>query len=166
MPAPRQIEIAIDHSEASRHAVEHVARVFGEAGSRIRLFHVVGPMPPWILEDTAFDITDRQQRDLALDEEEARWFAEASEGVEPMFRDATGLLLKAGIAPDQITTHVAEAVPEDNLAALILEDARNAQCDLIVVGHNAYSWLTEMFHKHVGDELTRSASDIEVQIVL
>ena len=167
MDTPRHILIALEESDASMQAVDHVARqVTGKADVTVRLLHIVGPLPTELLEHGgASDPDELAARGQRILERQQRWIRETCEAFLSVFARARERLLAAGLAPRQIVTQCSESIPEDNLAQLILDDARAAGCDTIVVGRNAYTWFGERFHRHVGDLLQKHAGDARVEVV-
>jgi len=166
MSETRSILVAVDESDATGAALQRVAAGHAGDSASIRLFHVVGPVPPALLEFGGADTPEEEERaEAELTAEESKWFAEKRADARPMLKQARDTLVAGGIAVDRITVHVAESLPEDRLAHLILEDARESGCDTIVVGHTAYGWLAKHFHAHVAEDLKKHAKGLQIVVV-
>ncbi|MHC5011074.1 MAG: universal stress protein [Planctomycetota bacterium] len=167
MSAPHHVLIALDESEASMQAVQHVGRSWAdEPGVTVRLLHIVGPMPTGLLEHGgASDPDEEAHIEHEQHEQQQQWIRETCEAFLPVFEKARRSLIEAGFPADAVTTQCSESIPEDNLGQLILDDARASGCDTVVVGRHAYPWFVELFHRHVGEVLQRAADGIQVAVV-
>jgi nucleotide-binding universal stress UspA family protein len=166
MSETRSILVAVDDSDATKAALARVAAGHAADGATVRLFHVVGPVPPALLEFGGADTPAEEERMERLYEvAESEWFSKARHAALPLLEAARDTLVAAGIAAARISIHVAESLPEDRLAHLILDDAREAGCDVVVVGHTAYGWLTKHFHADVAHELQKHADGLEIVVV-
>ena len=58
-----------------------------------------------------------------------------------------------------------ETVNHEDLVNDILQAGRKDGCSTIVVGRESFSWLKEMFHHHVADELVRKAHGLTIWVV-
>ena len=166
MSETQKILVAVDDSDATTAALQRVATGHSGDSAQIRLFHVVGPVPPALLEFGGADTPKAEEKaEAELTAEEAKWFAEKRKNALPMLDQARDTLVAGGVAADRISGHVAESMPEDRLAHLILEDARESGCDTVVVGHTAYSWLAKHFHADVAHELQKHADGLVIVVV-
>ena len=166
MSETRKILVAVDDSDATRAALAHVAREHAGDASSIYLFHVDGPIPPELLEHGGGDTPEEEERlERELSEAEAKWHAGRREEALPMMKAARDRLVAGGIDEARIGGRVGDGLPEDRLAGLLLQEAREQACDTIVVGHEAYGWLAKHFHRDVTRELQKHAGDIRIASV-
>ena len=166
MSETRKILVAIDDSDATRDALTQVAALHSDDEVAIYLFHLVGPIPPGLLEHGGGDTAEDEERlERELTEAEAKWFAGKREDALPMMMAARDRLVAGGVAEGRISGRVGDGLPEDRLARLLAQEAREQGCDTIVVGHNAYGWLAKHFHRDVAEDLRKHASDIRVKFI-
>jgi len=150
------ILIAIDDSEASRRAVAYVARMMGgRKGLRIRLFHVLAPLPPRLVD---FPVGEDPR---------AAWVTQGEKVAQAVFARAKTILRKARIPARAVETQVAASSSDQDLATIILEAARASQCGTIVVGREIYAGLRKLFqrHIHVADDLIQKAQGLALWVV-
>jgi nucleotide-binding universal stress UspA family protein len=162
MEAHKRILIAIDDSEASRRAVAYVGRMIGgRKGFRIRLFHVLAPLPSTLEEFVGGE--NRQREEPAR----AEWVARGEKAGKPVFARAKAILRMARIPAHAVETQLATWDSDQGLAAIILEAARTSQCGTIVVGRESFAGLREVFqrHVHVADELLPKAQGFALWVV-
>ena len=165
MSETRTILVAVDESGGTEAALSRVAAAHKDDGSTIRLFHVVGPIPPGLLEFGGADTPEAEERaEKALELAESEWFEGERNKVRPRLEAMRDQLVAAGIAADRVSGHVASSLPEDRLAHLILDEARESGCDTVVVGHKAYGWLASIFHRDVSAELQKHAGDLRIVV--
>ncbi len=83
----------------------------------------------------------------------------------PTFKKARSILNQAGVPATAIETEFWEAVNREDLVNDILEAGRKDGCGTIVVGRKSFSWLKDMFHHHIADELVRKGHGLAIWIV-
>ena len=149
MGETRRILVAVDDSDATRAALARVAAGHAHGGSTIRLFHVVGPIPPSLLESGGGATPEGEERAAkALEVAESAWFAKAREAARPILEQARETLRAGGIAAERITVHVAESLPEDRLATLILVEPHRRSG--LLRGHRGRPRVFAPPHAHLG----------------
>jgi len=162
MDRTKGILIAIDDSEASRRAVAYVARMMGgRKGFRIRLFHVLAPLPSMLVEIGGGEDRKREKPPRA------EWVAQGKDAARPVFARAKAILRKARIPAHALGTELVTLSTDQDLATIILEAARTSQCGTIVVGRETYAGLRELFqrHVHVADKLIQKAQGLALWVV-
>jgi len=160
--------LAIDDSEATARAVAYVASVVRAAPQfDIRLFHVLPPIPPALLEHGGH--TDPVQQvavERELDRETAVWRERCEREAAGLISATRETLEEAGVAPERITVSFKAPLPEDSVGPHIAAAARTQDCDTVVVGRAPRSWIGGVFYRHPsGSLLDRKASGIAVWIV-
>src|SRR3990172_4253402 len=156
MDRTKGILIAIDDSEGSRRAVAYVARMMGgRKGFRIRLFHVLAPLPPRLVD---FPVGEDPR---------AAWVAQSEKAAQAVFARTKAILRKARIPAHALGTELVTVSTDQDLATIIVEAARASQCGTIVVGRETYAGLRELFqrHVHVADELIQKAQGLALWVV-
>ncbi len=157
MSEEMRIMVAVDDSVASERAVGYAGALLGDVPRvRLCLLHVLGPLPA---ELAISEPPSADQRDA-----QAAWMMEAREAALPLLERARQALLGAGIGEDAVESHTVDS-PEGDLASAILEAAREARCDTIVVGRDAISWAPQLFHRHVGENVVHEGRGVAVWVV-
>lgn len=167
MDRTKGILIAIDDSEASRRAVAYVARMMsGQTGLRIRLLHVLAPLPPRLVEYGRAR-GPKSAQGLDANDAHAEWIAQGKDAARPVFARAKAILRKARIPARALGTELVTSSTDQDLATIILEAARTSQCGTIVVGRETYAGLRELFqrHVHVADALIQKAQGLALWVV-
>jgi nucleotide-binding universal stress UspA family protein len=169
MDASKRILIAMDDSDASNRAVAYTARMIGgKKGFRIRLFHVLAPLPPKLMEFESAEEPKRDRRgDAKREEAHAQWIVQGKKAAQPVFARAKSILRKARIPAHAVETELFTPGTDKDLATHILEGARVSQCNTIVVGRASFFGLREILrqHVHVADELIQKAQGLSVWVV-
>jgi nucleotide-binding universal stress UspA family protein len=167
MDADKCLLIAIDASEASDRAVAYVARMMqGQPGLRVLLCHVSSPMPPELLEFGGRENPGAEERtEAVLHGTQAAWLEQAKQAAQPVFARAQTRLRQAAIPESAVETRMATPVSGEALDTTILEAARQARCDTIVVGRTAFPWWQELVRSHLADTLLQQAKGCTLWIV-
>jgi nucleotide-binding universal stress UspA family protein len=168
MTTKKTILVALDDSEASQRVLSYTAeQAKASDGLHLLLCHVLPPMPPQLLESRGAENPDDERRvESQQEKEQLRWTAEQTRTGERMLADGQQRLTTLGVAATRIRTKLVEpAHTHLGVADAILETAREAHCDAIVVGRHAFSALREMLHTHLADVLQENAKQLEVRIV-
>lgn len=139
--ADRRMLLALDGSEASMRAVEHVANVAcGCRGFEITLYHVVD-MPPSVLEHAGAPETARVTK-----VKQGRWFEQEKARVEREVFAPAKEVLHGGTTKDGNpkirVKELAEAHP--NVALAIMKEARRGGYGLVVLGRGGHARLREI----------------------
>jgi nucleotide-binding universal stress UspA family protein len=148
MSANHHILLAIDDSDASRKAVSYVARVVGDsARHRIRLLHVLPPIPTGLLEHGGCDPGAACPAEREVLEGTARWRQESERAASGMIEEAEETLREAGVAPDRIEVRFAAPLPEETIGFHVLRAARELGCETVVVGRAPRNWFGNVLHR-------------------
>lgn len=149
--------IALDDSEATRRAIEYVAKFVGRRkGFHICLVHVLRPLPPELLEHGGSEDPSKEvllQRDLKA--EQARWIATAKNVAQKHLDHAGAVLRKAGVPAGALQRLFCESGDGREIADTLLEMAKGCQCRTVVVGRQSISWFHELFSRDLSEELLR-----------
>jgi nucleotide-binding universal stress UspA family protein len=160
MALPKSLLVAIDETEATQRTLDYVgALVSGREALAIHLAHVVGPPPEGLRAKPGAPGSEE------LLERQAAWMAEARDNARPLFDTARSGLERSGVAPACIEVTVIESMEVGEVAAAILQAARDLGCDTIVVGREAVSWVPQFFYPHVGEKVVKGATGLAVWVV-
>lgn len=167
MALDKNILVSVDDSDASTRAVRYVADMIGDReGFRIRLFHVLPPLPPDLLE---FGGTENPKVERSLDRSiEAKrdeWLDAAQKATQPVFDRAKSILENAGVPSESLETQFGISVIEGDVVTDILDEARENDFGTIVAGRHSFSALKELFQHHLADELVRHGQGMTLWVV-
>ena len=97
--ANKRLLIAVDDSDASMRAVRYVAdTIGGRDGFQVRLFHVLPPLPPELLEFIgSSDPAEEAQMQAKQKAEQAEWLKKAKKAEQPIFQKARAISGRGGI---------------------------------------------------------------------
>lgn len=167
MHTSRHILIAVDDSEASERAVAYVGDLIGSRqGYRIRLLHVLPPLPPALLEvGGSENPAVEQQEETSIHGQQSTWLAQAENLAQPALQRARSLLRQANVAARSIETEFVVSINGEAIVTDILEAAKSSQCGTIVVGRESFHGLQALFAHHVGDELVAKGHDVTIWVV-
>ncbi len=163
----RKILVALDGSDASMRAVKYTAQVIGgEKNCHVCLLHVLDPLPPKLREFRGSeDPQEEEELEEELQERTEQWIGQSKRQWLPTLKKAQSILDQAGVPAKAIETEFWEAVNHEDLVNDILESGRKDDCGTIVVGRKSFSWLKEMFHHHIADELVRKGHGLTIWVV-
>jgi K+-sensing histidine kinase KdpD len=91
--------------------------------------------------------------------------ATAEQAAAPIFAHATAILQEAGVPAQVVEMQISTSIGGQDVVPEILAAARAGQHGTFVVGREAFSWLQERFHHHVGDELIRQGQGLTIWVV-
>jgi nucleotide-binding universal stress UspA family protein len=167
MHSNKKILVAVDDSEASTRAVRYVASIIGKKrGFVARLLHVLDPLPPAFREfGGAENGTEEVRLERELRDKQEPLIARSESEAWPALERGKSILKNAGMPAGAIETEFWESVNRGDLANDILEVGRLNQCGTIVVGRESFSWLREIFHHHVADELVLKGHGFTLWVV-
>ncbi len=141
MPAISRVLVPIDFSPSSRAALDYATFMAGKLGASMEVLHVSGP-PGYVGPDT-----------LAL-----LPVAAGSPSWEQMrtevSREVNQFLAKAGVKPKQVGVRVEVGEPSDT----ILNVAREAEVDLIVMGTHGRTGLSRLLIGSVAEAVLRRST--------
>ncbi len=154
----KKILLAFDDSENAMRAVEHVAKLFTPAETRVVLFSV--------FQDTASlcdmhspELTDyfkSQQSSFCIMEEKKKSL------VRDAMTKATQVLKEAGF--DEKRVEIKTQVKKKGIARDIAKEAQNGY-DLIVMGRRGLSGIREFFLGSISQKVLALAEDMSVLMV-
>ena len=167
MDIQKNILICVDNSDSSKQTVAYVAKIVsGKKGVRIRLFHVLQPMPPQLLE---FGGSENPQEEEKLEEKQknaqAEWQRKAEQDAQAGFLRARAILAKGRIPSKSVETQTLCCPGDENLADDIISEALTNKCGTVVVGRHFFSWLDRIFSYHVADKLIRKGEGLAIWVV-
>lgn len=167
MNTNRRILVAIDDSEASHQAVTYVARMIGKQEDiQVRLFHVLDPLPPEMLEFPGSENIETEERmDAAEQAAQEQWLETVEKAAQPVFTRAKAVLHAAGVPDRAVETQCCLSITRKDVAADIVEEARASRCGTVVVGRTSFSKLRELFQQHIADELVRRGHGLTIWVV-
>jgi nucleotide-binding universal stress UspA family protein len=167
MGLDKKILLTVDESEETMRVVQYVADVIGSRNDfRIRLFHVLPPLPPNLLEFGGAENPKRERSlDRKIEDQRDEWLSAAQEATQPVFDKAKNILEAAGVPPGCLETQFGISVNQGDVMVDILEEAREDDFGTIVAGRHSFSALKELFEHHLADELVRHGHGLTIWVV-
>lgn len=167
MERMHKIMIAVDQSSASLDTVAYVGHLMGGRKElSIRLFHVLAPMPPRLLEFGGSEDPQQEERLSAeLHHGQQRWIEAAKQAAKESMDRAVTLLIDQGFSAGQLSAKVSLSIYGSDIPQHILDTAHEWDCGTIVVGRHTLPWLQELFVRHVGEEVVHKAEHCAVWVV-
>jgi nucleotide-binding universal stress UspA family protein len=167
MNTVKKLLVAVDDSEASTRVAQYVAALVGKQGDFVvRLFHVLGPLAPGLLEAPGSENLQVEEKlEAAEQDAQARWLETAEQVAQQVFTKARTILREAGVPETVVETQFAPSVNRHDITTDILEEARANHCETIVVGRASFSRLRDFFHHHVADELVQKGQGFTIWVV-
>jgi nucleotide-binding universal stress UspA family protein len=156
--------VAVDESENSMRAVRYVGSLLGRTPDvAVTLFHVLKPMPRELLEHGGSESPVAEaQLGEQLRQDQHAWVRSEQEANCLVLQKANDTLTASGFDNNRVALKFGY---EDNIAANILEEAREGGHETIVVGRRGVSRITRMFGGGVTDQLLRDAKGFAIWIV-
>lgn len=155
--------IALDKSPASMKTIHYINRLLVPSQQiQFILFHVIPTASPDLLKK------DEMQRIEALHMDHPHlsgyfWREEDQERMGKTFHEATQLLLEAGFDRLRIKTHF--SVQYDDIAQVIVKEARKLGCATIVLGRRGLGRVKEFLLGSVSSSTIRLARGMTVWVV-
>jgi nucleotide-binding universal stress UspA family protein len=167
MSRNKRILVAVDDSKASMRAVNYVANLIaGKRDFTICLLHVLGPLPPELMEFGGSEDPQREEElEKELKDKRGQWIERSKTKSLPVLKKAKSIFKKARLPAKAVDTEFWVDINSKGLAGDILDAGRLNKCNTVVVGRKSFSWLKEIFSHHVADELIRKARDLTVWVV-
>lgn len=167
MGLDKNILVSVDDSEESARVVRYVADIIGgRADFHIRLFHVLPPLPPNLLEFGGAENPKRERSlDRKIEDERDEWLDAAQKATQPVFDKAKSILEAAGVPPESLETQFGISVNQGDVVTDILDEARENDFGTIAVGRQSFSTLRELFEHHAADELVRHGQGLTIWVV-
>src|SRR6185295_7791695 len=128
-----RILVAVDESENSTRAVQYVGSLLLRETPKtaVTLFHVLKPMPRGLLEHGGSENPSTEARlSEQLRKDQETWIRQEAEAECPFLIKALETLTLAGFDRRRVELRIGH---EENIAINILEEARSAKHDTIVV---------------------------------
>ena len=159
-----RILVAVDESENSVRAVRYVGSLLNRTPDvAVTLFHVLKPMPRELLEHGGSESPAAEaQLGVQLRQDQRDWVRQEQEANCLVLQKASDTLTACGFDTTRVTLKFGY---EDNVAANILEEAREGGHETIAVGRRGTSRITRMFGGGVTDQLLRDAKGFAIWIV-
>jgi nucleotide-binding universal stress UspA family protein len=157
----RRILIGIDGSPDSLRAVDHVGAQFkGIKDLRITLLHALPGLPPEFWDDGhILNEGERAEREKVV----KKWLSNQKKCLKPMFDEASNLLIKKGIDPDQIKC---KTIPQSlDIVASILEESKNGGYQTLVIGRCGRSSVSHTLLGSISSKIVNQGAGIAVCVV-
>ncbi len=156
-----RVLLAVDDSPASTRAAEYVGGFLRTSDSyEVHVLHVLDGVPPFGAEDPASD-----RRFDRPDLVENEWRRKHARAAQPMLREMSSRLVRAGVRESFIETGVCTPDPLQTVTETILEKAHELGCGTVVVGRTDLPWYRRVLRRHIGDELVRRGDGLSVWVV-
>jgi len=129
----------------------------------LTLFHVLKPMPRGLLEHGgAEDPSTEAQLGVQLRHDQQDWMRKKREAECQILQKACDTLAQCGFDTREVALKFGH---EDDIAANILEAAREGHHETIAIGRRGASRITRMFGGGVTDQVLRDAEGFAIWIV-
>jgi nucleotide-binding universal stress UspA family protein len=158
---PAKLLIPLDGSESAMRAVDYVADTFGHTpGVEIKLVHILPGLPPSLWDDGhVLNEDEHQIREQVI----ADWEKDQEKQWKGIFTRARKKLMRAGIAPEAIST---KFQPQFNdVAEDILDEADLEGYSTIVLGRRGLTGAAKFFLGSISQKVVNHAKGIAVVIV-
>lgn len=162
--ANHRILLAIDGTRASERAVRYVGEVLGTDATHVRLLHVV-PALPLERRDVPGFRAPAEGREARTEEAFGSKASARARRARPILERMRAVLLDEGFRDEQLELDLRAGAPEESVPRVVLEQARQHDCDTIVVGYRKLPWYRQLFYRHVGEWLVRHANEQTVCVV-
>lgn len=158
----RKILVAVDGSEGSLRALDHVAKQFaGVRDLQITLFHVLLGEPPQFWDDGHLLTEEERKARRAVIE---KWIINQKTRLEPIFEKATEILTQGGISRDQISTKfTSESI--DVIPQCILAEAKSGGYQTLVIGRCGRSRTMHFLLGSIANQVINAAEGLSVYVV-
>jgi len=150
--------IAIDDSPCSLGVVGYATRFAAVPGLQVGLVHVL-PNLPAMFWDEGHILSDeeKKERKKVVD----KWIADRTAKMAPVFKEATGILAKAGIRAEQVK---AKSISDStDISDSILEEAKDNGYDTVLVGR--CSRPSGLLPGYVADRIINHAKGLAVIVI-
>jgi len=158
----KKVLIAVDDSEGSLKAVEHVARQFARMTDlQITLFHVLLGEPPEFWDDGhLLTEEERKARKMVIE----KWVTNQKIKLEPIFQKAIDTLTREGILRDQIVTKfILESI--DVIPQCILAEAKAGGYQTLVIGRCGRSRTMHVLLGSIANRVVNAGEGLAVCVV-
>ena len=160
------ILVALDDSATADGTLKYVANMTsGSTDFRIRLIHLLPPVPPNLLEHGGADDPEaHRELDRKLQEGRREWIAQQEAEAQPLFERALSIL-EPSVPRENVETECRRSVDYVAIARDCLAAARASDCRTIAIGREALPWYRELFQRHICDEIVKHANGLTVWVV-
>lgn len=150
--------IALDDSPCSLGVVGYATRFAAVPGLEVGLVHVL-PNLPAMFWDEGHILSDeeKKERQKVVD----KWIADRKDKMAPAFKEALGILAKAGIKAEQVTSK--SISDSTDIADSILEEAKDNGYDTVLVGR--CSRPSALLPGLVADRIVNHAKGVAVIVI-
>jgi nucleotide-binding universal stress UspA family protein len=159
--------VVVDATDASKRALQYISRILaGRDEVDVHLAYVTSGLPPKLLETGGSGRPRREEQiesDLWL--AQRRWTVASDKKAKQILRIASAMLQRSGVAEPNIHTCVSSPLDARKTADQVLLLARDEQCQTVVVGHRAHSWLRGLGGGHLAEQLVRKAKSLAIWVV-
>jgi nucleotide-binding universal stress UspA family protein len=164
----KKILIALDGSECSRKAAEHVANVIGgRQVFEVTLFHVCYDPPSLLEHGGSEDPNEERELDARLHEKLTRWIERCREWVqEDIFTKAMKVFQDQGISDEAVTIRTkVSAEAQADAASCIIQEAKDGGYDAVVLGRHGASARREFLFGSTSSKVIHHLDHCAVWIV-
>lgn len=162
-PKMERLIVALDSAPNSLKSIHYLARILvPSVNLHMTLFHVIPTTSPDMLKEDELRHIER------LHGQEPHltgyfWKQEDEDRMKATFLEARRLLTTAGFDPSRINTRF--AVQYDDVAQVIVKEAKSLRCSTVVVGRRGMGRVKEFLLGSVSSSVTRLARGMTVWVV-
>jgi nucleotide-binding universal stress UspA family protein len=149
-----RVLVAVDSSDNSLRAVDHVGFMLAGTDSPVTLFHTMRHLRRFVPQEVLEEAPELEEL----------WKTKAGQEIEPFMKKAKQILLRAGLNESQITKKVVDG--SRSAASDILDEASNNGYGTIVMGRRGLSGVKEFFMGSVSSKVLQSSNRMATWIVL
>ncbi len=164
----REILLAIDGSDLSNRAIDHVGSIVGSCkGFGITLLHVLS-VPPALREHPGSEDPDEERRlEEELKEGKQQWMKESHTELEKsLFGPAKERLKAKGLTDEAATVRTKVAADaHSDIAAAIVDEAKRGDYAVVVLGRRGKSTLKDFLMGTVVHKVVHQVGDCAVWVV-
>jgi len=149
----KKVLLCVDNSENAMRAVDHAGFMLSGTDAPVTLFHTMRHLKRYIPDDVLEEAPELEEL----------WKQKAGQDIAPFMEKARNMLLKAGLAEDQVTSKVvggSRSPAED-----ILKEARENGYGTIVLGRRGISGIKEFLFGSVTKKILNQATGLTVWLV-
>lgn len=159
-----RILVAVDESEHARRVVRYVGALLQRTPDvDVTLFHVLKPIPRELLEHGGSERPEVEaQLSEQLKHEQQAWIIGEQERECPILRNACRTLTQAGFDAGRVTLRFGH---HDDIAANILEAAREGKYDTVAIGRQGTSGIRRLFGGGITDQLLRNSDGLALWVI-
>ena len=158
-----KVLIAVDGSKNSLRAVEYAGRVFApNPEARLVLFHILPAISRMNLDKKEIKAVDSRRAER-VDLAGLYWRLEDEEKIGNFFAEATEVLLKAGLRPEQIRSKF--GVKKGEIPEAMLEEVELGNYETLILGRRGLSRVKEFFMGSISSKALREARGCAVCVV-